>query len=164
MNQEALPIMPTKRKETLGEQVRRIADQLKEETNLQIKATSRILGAAAQIAANHDQLITEVVNMAEEDLNQKIQVSQTNTYTVTTLKQQFKTLGEAKSHFGLKATSWAALVNKLNKNLPSQNSASTDQFKPSLPERLDRIESELTILRTDVTQILFLLKQLTLEK
>jgi hypothetical protein len=41
MSQEAVPIVRTQHKGKLGEQVRRIADQLKQETDLQIKATSR---------------------------------------------------------------------------------------------------------------------------
>lgn len=154
MSQKLAPIVGTKRKETLGEQVRRIADQLKEETNLQIKATARIVGAAAQIAANQDQLIDEVVDMVEEDLDQKPQARQTNTYSVDTLKQQFKTLGEAKSHFGLKASSWVALIKKLN-NLSIPNSGL---------DRLDAIENEIRVLRTEVSQILFLLKKFTNEE
>jgi len=69
MSQELTPALEPKRKGTLGEQVRKIADQLQQDTELQIKATSRILGAAAQISENHDQLIREVVDMVEEDLD-----------------------------------------------------------------------------------------------
>lgn len=94
MSQESVPIILTQRSETLGEQVRRIADQLKEESDLQIKVTSRILGAAAQIAENHDRLICEVVDTVEEDLDKKTYVYPTNAYTVETLKQQFRTLGK----------------------------------------------------------------------
>ena len=63
MSQKSMSISSNQRKEKLGDRVRKIADQLKQETELQIKATSRILGAAAQIAENHDQLITEVTNL-----------------------------------------------------------------------------------------------------
>lgn len=159
MSQEPLPIGRTQRKETLGDQARRIADQLKQETGLQIKATSRILGAAAQIAENHDRLIHEVVDMVEEDLDQQTQVYQTNTYTAETLKQQFRTLGEAKAHFGLKASSWAALVSNLN-DLPIQRLTPADHSGASVPERLNAIEGELKGMRAEISQILFLLKQL----
>jgi hypothetical protein len=149
--------------ETLGEKVRKIADQLKEESDLQIKVTSRILGAAAQIAENHDRLIDEVANMVEEDLDLKNNGHPINAYTVESLKKQFKTLGEAKSHFGLKATSWASLINKLN-NSSIQNKTSTEQIKPSIPDRLETIENEIKILREHTNQILVLLKQLISDK
>jgi hypothetical protein len=163
MSQESVPIIRTQRTETLGEQVRKIADQLKEERDLQIKVTSRILGAAAQIAENHDRLIGEVVDMVEEDLEQKNDAYPINIYTVETLKQQFKTLGEAKSHFGLKASSWAALVNKLN-NSSVQNPTPTEHFRTSIPERLDTIGNEIKILRAQTSQILVLLQRLILDK
>lgn len=54
---------------TFGDQARQIADRLRKETNLQVKLTAQILGAAAQIAENHDRLIDEVVDMVEEDLD-----------------------------------------------------------------------------------------------
>lgn len=163
MSQESIPIVPTQHKRTLGEQVRRIADQLKQETDIQIKATSHILGAAAQITENHDQLIREVVDMVEEDLDDQPYVYSTKTYTVDTLKQRFRTLGEAKSHFELKASSWAALVKKLND--PSvQNLVLTDPFRTSVTKRLSVIESEIGIMHTKVNQILFLLKQLPLDE
>ena len=157
MNSTTLNIEGSDRKETLGEQVRKVADRLRQETNLQIKATSRILGAAAQIAENHDRLIHEVVDIVEEDLGQHPQVG-INTYTVDILKQKFKTLSEAKTHFGVKAHSWDALVKKINisplqKEVPANNSGN------SITDRLDTIESELKIVRNDVSQILFFLKQ-----
>jgi hypothetical protein len=103
-----------KSKTKLGDKIRNIADRLKQETEVQIKATSRILGAAAQISENHDRLINEVVEMVEEDLDKQNQTYQKDIYTVEILKQQFKTLREAKERFKLKATSWESLVNKLN--------------------------------------------------
>jgi hypothetical protein len=163
MSQEPASVIRTKPKETLGEQVRRIADQLQQETDLQIKATSRILGAAAQISKNHDRLIREVVDMVEEDLDNQAHVQQTNTYSVDILKQQFRKLGEAKSHFGLKASSWATLANKIN-NSSAQNPISADRSKTSVTERLDAIEGEIRIMRAEVSQILFLLKQLIHDK
>jgi hypothetical protein len=160
MTQESASILPAQRKETLGEHVRKIADQLKQETELQIKATSRILGTAAQIAENHDRLIDEVVDMVEDDLEQQTKASQTNLYTVEALKQQFKTLNKAKSHFGLKANSWAALAKKLNDS-SVQTSPLSDHTKPSVLERLDAIEGEISIIRAETSQILSLLKQFT---
>lgn len=155
MSQKSAPIVPTQRKQKLGDHVRSIADQLKHESEVQIKATSRILGAAAQIAENHDRLINEVVDLVEEDLDQQTQAQQANIYTVNLLKQQFKTLREAKAHFGLKASSWAELTNKLN-----TLSASGLRTNISIPERFTAIESELKIMRGDLDQILSLLKQL----
>jgi hypothetical protein len=101
------------RRASVGETIRQIADQLNQESNLQIKVTSQILVAAAQISENHDRLIDEVVDMVEEDLDDQVRIHNTNKFTVDILKQQFKTLGEAKAHFGVKANSWATLSNKL---------------------------------------------------
>ncbi|MBW4599487.1 MAG: hypothetical protein KME29_07700 [Calothrix sp. FI2-JRJ7] len=98
----------------MGEQIRNIADRLKQETEIQKKATSRILGAAAQISANHEQLIDEVVEMVREDLDQQTQASKIHIYTVEILKQKFKTLREAKDNLKLKASSWESLANKVN--------------------------------------------------
>ncbi len=164
MNQEPVPSAHSQRQASLGEQVRKIADQLKQETNLQIKATSRILGAAAQIAENQDRLIHEVVEMAEDDLAQPPQMFLTNAHTVDTLKQQFGTLSKAKAHFGLKAASWAALVDKLNP--PSaQNSTPAQPVRPlASDERLETIEHELRLIRAELSQVLSLLKQLTLDQ
>ncbi|MBD2471719.1 hypothetical protein [Nostoc sp. FACHB-145] len=114
MSKKSLPTKPSQGKTKLGDQIRSIADRLKQETEVQIKATSRILGAAAQISENHDRLINEVVEMVEEDLNGQADVYQRYRYTVEALKKQYKTLKDAKSHFNLKANSWDALVNQLN--------------------------------------------------
>ncbi|BAZ16657.1 hypothetical protein NIES4071_85350 [Calothrix sp. NIES-4071] len=104
----------TQRKPKLGDKIRNIADKLKQETEIQKKATSRILGAAAQISANHEQLIDEVVDMVSEDLDLQTQASKSHIYTVEILKQKFKTLREAKDNFKLKVNSWESLANKLN--------------------------------------------------
>lgn len=114
MNKRSLPTKPSPGKTKLGDQIRSIADRLKHETEVQIKATSRILGAAAQISENHDRLIDEVVEMVEEDLNGQANISQKQNYTVEALRKQYKTLKDAKAHFNLKANSWNALVNQLN--------------------------------------------------
>jgi hypothetical protein len=152
--------------ESLGDQVRKLADQLKEESALQIKVTSRILGAAAQISENHDRLITEVTDMVEEDLDRTIFIQTENLYTVEQLKQTFKKLEDAKSHFGIKASSWGVLVTKLNNSSDQQNlpsfSNQTSKTKESIPERLNSIEHELKNLRTETNQILVLLQKLVL--
>ncbi|MES1024006.1 hypothetical protein ABN584_14040 [Gloeocapsa sp. BRSZ] len=150
----------TRQKPKLGDRVRSIADQLKQETELQIKATARILGAAAQIAENHDQLIDEVFDMVEEDIEQN--QAKPPIYTTNSLKQQFKTLRDAKTHFGLKAHSWVELVNKLNSSSPPSR-VSGDPFN-SISERLNAIESELRMMRVEISQILSLLKQLVREQ
>lgn len=163
MSQESMSISRTQRKEKLGDRVRKIADQLKQETELQIKATSRILGAAAQIAENHDQLITEVADMVKEDLEQQAQLYPKKTYTVDNLKQKFGTLREAKAHFDIKANTWVELVKKLN-NVAAKQQINSEQSKDSTSERLDAIESELKMIRKETSQILLLLEQLFLKK
>ncbi|MFN6566230.1 hypothetical protein [Dendronalium sp. ChiSLP03b] len=119
MSKKSVSTIGTQGKAKLGEQIRNIADRLKQDTEVQIKATSRILGAAAKISENHYRLINEVVDMVEEDLNQQTQTYQKDIHTVDILKQKFKTLNEAKDYFQMKATSWKSLANKLN-NLSSQ--------------------------------------------
>jgi hypothetical protein len=159
VTQEPTAIARKQHKQKLGDRVRTIADRLKQETEVQIKATSRILGAAAQIAENHDRLIDEVVDMVEEDIDRQTHARQTNIYTVDLLKQQFKTLSEAKERFGIKAKSWVELVNKLN-NLSIPSQLSGKQSQTSVPERLDIIENELKIMRDRLDEIAILLKQL----
>lgn len=159
MTQEPTAIARTQRKQKLGDRVRTIADSLKQETEVQIKATSRILGAAAQIAENHDRLIDEVVDMVEEDIDRQTHARKTNIYTVNLLKQQFKTLSEAKDRCGIKARSWVELVSKLN-NLSISNWSSGKQSQTSVTDRLDIIESELKIMRNQLSEIAILLKQL----
>ena len=93
----------------LGDRIRGIADQLKQETHVQIKATSRILGAAAQISENHDRLIHEVSDMVQEDLDQvsalmPVELIPVELVEVEQLKQRFKTLAQAKTHFKVTAS------------------------------------------------------------
>ncbi len=156
MSQESLPVVTMQQKETFGEQVRRIADQLRQETDLQIKATSRILGSAAQISENHDRLINEVVNMVEEDLDKQVQATQHKTYTVAMLKKQFSTFKEAKSCLGLKASSWSALAGKIN-DASGQNSIITDGSNDLILKRLDSIEREVRAIHIKMSQVLSLL-------
>jgi vacuolar-type H+-ATPase catalytic subunit A/Vma1 len=156
MKDQTGAITPSVVQETIGDRIRKVADRLNEETQIQIKATSRILGAAAQIAQNHDRLIDEVVNMVEEDLDQ-----QENFYTGDRLKQQFKLLTEAKSHFNLKANSWANLAEKLNQSKSakpasqqtkrsSKKSADPPPVNSAILDRLDKIEAEMQTLRADL--------------
>lgn len=159
MAQEPVSLRQTQGKQKLGDRVRTIADRLKQETEVQIKATSRILGAAAQIVENHDRLIDEVVDMVEEDIDQGTHAQPTNIYTVDLFKQQFKTLREAKARFGIKASSWVEFVHKVN-NLSIPNQLSSEQSQISVTERLDLIESELKIMRNQLGEISSLLKQL----
>jgi nitrogenase molybdenum-iron protein alpha/beta subunit len=159
MTKETLLIVGSDHKETIGDQIRKIADQLRDERDLQVKLTSRILGAAAQIAENHDRLIDEVVDMVEEDLEQKNNGCPRNTYTVENLKQRFKTLAAAKSFWGLKSRGWDDLVEKINES-SIHKQIIAEQDRTSIPERLDIIEQEIKALRGDVGQILALLQQL----
>ena len=137
-----------------GDRIRGIADQLKQETHIQIKATSRILGAAAQISENHDRLIDEVSDMVQEDLDQASALVSMEPITTEQLKQQFKTLVQAKTYFDVKASSWVALAEKVN--------AKTEQPLPSLKkssisQRLEAIDIDLKTLRTDLNQVMSML-------
>jgi hypothetical protein len=162
MNKKSLPATQKKGKVGLGDQIRSIADRLKQETDVQIKATSRILGAAAQIAENHDRLISEVVDMVESDLNVEKQVSPKHTYTVDILKQQFKTLRDAKAHFNLKVSSWESLVNKLNtafcqtaiiQNKPQLNQNLTGTNMINSEDKFNSFERLTVFLEPDVAEI-----------
>jgi hypothetical protein len=156
MGQDTVSIVSDSRPPTLGDRLRGIAQELRQETDTQIKATSRILGAAAMIAQNHDQLIGEVVEMVEEDLERGQSVV---TYSVAVLKQQFKTLKAAKAHFGIKANSWDTLAAKLNEG----NSYTADVLDPCQDEisrRLGEVEAAVKSLQASVDQVLGLLQQM----
>ncbi|NJL63794.1 MAG: hypothetical protein HC903_20590 [Methylacidiphilales bacterium] len=140
MRKKAASTAENKSKTKLGDKIRNIADRLKQETEVQIKATSRILGAAAQISENHDKLINEVVEMVEEDLEKQNQTYQQDIYTVEILKQKFKKLREAKEHFQLKATSWESLVNKLNNLFPQKLIPDNNPLSNQILESNDRKE------------------------
>ncbi|MEP0926845.1 hypothetical protein NC974_07115 [Leptolyngbya sp. SLC-A1] len=146
----------------MGDRLRGIAEELRQETGTQIKATSRILGAAAQIAQNHDQLIVEVVEMVEEDLSRRDQSEALTTYKVSDLKQEFKTLKTAKAHFGIKANSWDALATKLNETseIPSSETGISNTTHSQVLERLDRIELEIRSLQGSMEQVLGLLQEI----
>jgi chromosome segregation ATPase len=163
MSNDSVPIISTSRKSTLGDRIRSVADQLRQENQVQVKATARILGAAAKIAENHDQLIDEVAEMVEEDLDQQAHNQHPEIkpalYTVEQLQKQFKTLKEAKAHFNLKANGWEALVSKLNEQ---ETSSRPQASKPrnSVDQRLEAIERELQTMRGDINQIMNLVTQM----
>lgn len=162
MSKKSLPTTQKKGKARLGDQIRSIADRLKQETDVQIQATSRILGAAAQIAENHDRLINEVVDMVESDLNAEKHVSKKYTYTVDILKQQFQTLRDAKAHFNIKVSSWESLVNKLNaascqttiiQNNPQSNQGLAETNIVNGEYNFHNIEKLTVFLEPDVTEM-----------
>ncbi len=159
MSDDPAPIIQPPQKSTLGDRIRDIANKLRQESEVQVKATSRILGAAAQIAQNHDQLIDEVVEMVEEDLDQQAQQLSSEPYTVEKLQQQFKTLKDAKAHFGVKASSWAALASKLNGQATTPASSGS-RPEDALIQRLDAIEQEIQAIHGDINQVLNLLNQI----
>jgi len=148
-------------KPRLGDRIRSIAEQLRQEDQVQIHATSRILGAAAQIAHNHDRLVDEVVDMVEEDLERSATAIQTRPHTVEQLRTDFGKLKDAKAHFNLKARSWDALVDKLNQRSPSRpdylettsSAASSDINSSAIEQRLKRIEQDLQGIRHDLSQL-----------
>ncbi len=163
MSHDSVSIIPNSQPKTLGDQLRDIAQELRQETNTQIKATSRILGAAAQIVQNHDQLIGEVVEMIEEDLNQSEQMASPVPYEVSDLKKEFKTLKVAKAHFGIKANSWDSLVAKLNEisGIPDPNrTGMLNTTQNELLKRLDVIEQDIKSLHKSMEQMLGLLQEI----
>lgn len=148
----------------LGDRIRNIARQLRQEEQVQIQATSRILGAAAQLAQNNDRLVDEVVEVVTEDLDQ---AALTTRYTVDGLKQQFKSFKAAKLHFELKASGWEALVDKLNASetyrATSASTAPASSAPPpdtpsAIAQRLDAIEQDLRAMRADLSRVLQLLE------
>ncbi|WP_204151478.1 hypothetical protein [Leptolyngbya sp. CCY15150] len=154
------------RKPTLGDRMREVANQLRQEKAIQIKATSRILGAAAQMSQNHDRLIDEVVVMVEDDLDRAAQAASATPYTVEVLKERFASFKEAKTQLGVKATSWTTLVDKLNAqhspsaSMPPQPANPPPQAQDVLTQRLDSIEQEMRSMRREIHQILTLLERL----
>ncbi|MBM0745249.1 hypothetical protein JOY44_27645 (plasmid) [Phormidium sp. CLA17] len=159
MSNDSDTIRPTVVTSALGDRIRNLTSQLRQERDVQIKATSRILGAAAQIAVNHDRLIDQVVEMVEDDLDQQTQLKPSAPRTGEQLKQQFKSLKDAKAHFNLKANSWDALAAKLNEaSIDSSPKAANAQ--DSMVQRLAAIEQEIQLLRGDMNQVLNLLSLL----
>jgi hypothetical protein len=156
MSNDPASLISTARTNSLGDRIRDIAQQLRQENSVQIKATARILGAAAQIAQNHDFLIDEVVEMVEEDLDQQAQAQTAQPYTAEQLKKQFKTLKDAKAHFGITASSWAALAAKLNEQ-PINTDSPAGPSPDAVSQRLDAIEQEIQTLRGDIHQVINLL-------
>ncbi|MEM8807814.1 MAG: hypothetical protein AAGF01_17480 [Cyanobacteria bacterium P01_G01_bin.38] len=64
-------------------------------------------------------------------------------YTEKTLKDQFKSFKQAKSHFGLKARSWRALADKLN----SPSAADLEAQLVELNKQIAQLEAENEQLR-----------------
>ena len=137
---------------SVGDRIRNIADRLQSSHTVQIKATSRILGAAAQIAQNHDRLIDEVSEMVQEDLQQPVSV-EAPTYTVEHLKQQFPSLKAAKQHFGIAARGWAVLADKLNSPNPKTVANTSNPSQHTVSNRLDAVEQELQQIRISLATI-----------
>lgn len=163
MNNDSASIVSASRSLTLGDRLRGIADELRQETETQIKATSRILGAAAQMAQNHDQLIEEVVGMVEEDLDRKEQNEALAPYNVSDLKQAFKTLKAAKAHFGIKANSWDSLATKLNEANGTPTRGETDRpntTQSAVLKRIGAIEQDIKSLQESMEQALELLREI----
>ncbi|MBW4461369.1 MAG: hypothetical protein KME47_14185 [Nodosilinea sp. WJT8-NPBG4] len=163
MSDDSASIISASQPATLGDRLRNIAQELRQETDTQIKATSRILGAAAQMAQNHDQLIGEVVEMVEEDLHEREQSQAPATYELPDLQKKFKTLKAAKAHFGIKANSWDSLATKLNEasEIPDSSETWIPNTTPSqVLDRLDRIELEIRSLQGSMEQVLGLLQKM----
>ncbi|HAN46516.1 MAG TPA: hypothetical protein DCQ32_08195 [Cyanobacteria bacterium UBA8156] len=117
---------------TMGDRLREVADRLTAEREVQIKATARILGAAAQIAQNHDRLISEVSEMVQGDLA---------AWDVDRLKREFGTLKAACAHFGKTARRWQDLVAQLG--------TPTARLLPAAPD----LAGEVHQLQTQVRQL-----------
>ncbi|MGB3615161.1 MAG: hypothetical protein WBA10_15315 [Elainellaceae cyanobacterium] len=161
------------RQPKLGDRIRTIARQLRQEDQVQIEATSRILGAAAQIAENHDRLVEEVTDMVEEDLDQMAALQPephiSELHSVEQLQQQFDSFKAAKAHFNITARGWEGLVDKLNAQRPvPSTTASAHGATPHPPSpfpqdsshRLDAIEQELRAMRGDLARVLHLVEQI----
>lgn len=168
MNKKTTPVFttnttPKKSQPKIGDKIRKIADELKQEQYIQIKTTSRILGATAQISENHERLIDEVVEMVNEDLDYQNKLPETIFYTVDCLKQQYKTLSEAKTNFNIKANSWAKLADKLNEqNAFIKNNKESSQY--SVAERLIVIEKEVKDIHQEIQQIFAIVQQILINQ
>jgi membrane-bound ClpP family serine protease len=186
MNYDSAPIQPTVISSSddgasMGDRIRELTQKLRQERDVQIKATSRILGAAAQLAVKHDRLIDEVVEMVEEDLaaqeHAALEGQSAQVYSADKLKQQFSSLKDAKAHFNLKASGWEALAAKLNQASaslqpsvqpsPTQPDRLTPKAEPfpkavgqDVHQRLAAIEAEIQAMRMDMGQVLDLLHHL----
>ncbi|PSN17110.1 hypothetical protein C7271_19455 [filamentous cyanobacterium CCP5] len=158
-------ILPASSRVTLGDRIRKVANRLREEDAVQIKATSRILGAAAKLAENHDRLIDEVVDMVNEDLDQQPAASFSENFTVDQLKQQFEKFSHAKAHFGIKASGWQALADKLNDQTAPDSPKSTQASCPqglqdTVIQRIELIEDEMRQVKSDLSHFAKVIEQL----
>lgn len=160
MNTKTSDYSHPKPRQTMGDRVRNIADQLQQETQIQVKATARILGAAAQIVENHDRLVNEVTTMVNQDLDLLQSVNQSPKHTIENLKKSYKTLKNAKEILGLKAKSWNELLEKINTQSVTHNdkTLSLDSQLIEFSDRLNIVEKEIQLMRSDLKSILFFLE------
>jgi hypothetical protein len=140
----------------LGDRIRNLTQRLRQEDEIQKKATAKILGAAAQMAQNYDRLVDEVVAVVETDLATH---PQPPSFNIEKLKQQFKTLKAATDHYQVKANSWQKLVEKLNNG--TTVAAQTASESPPPNSRLDALTLEVRQLRQDMDFVLSAIAQLT---
>ncbi|MGQ9865230.1 MAG: hypothetical protein ACUVSQ_02945 [Pseudanabaenaceae cyanobacterium] len=131
---------------TMGDRLREVADRLTAEREVQIKATARILGAAAQIAQNHDRLISEVSEMVQADLA---------AWDVDRLKREFGTLKAACGHFGKRARRWQDLAAQLATPIPQLSSA-----PPDWGEEVRRLQTQVRQLQDQVATLQRAIEQL----
>jgi polyhydroxyalkanoate synthesis regulator phasin len=139
---------------SLGNRIRDLTQKLRQEDEIQKKATAKILGAAAQMAENYDRLVDEVVAVVETDLATP---SDRRTFSIEPLKQQFKTLKAAADHYQVKASSWQKLVEKLN----ASSTTPANSSSASLNSRLDTLTLEVQQLRRDMDGVLDAIAHLT---
>jgi MoxR-like ATPase len=137
----------------LGDRIRNLTQKLRQEDEIQVKATVKILGAAAQMAQNYDRLVDEVVKVVEADLQHQPPI----TYTEKQLRQQFTNLKAAKSHFNIKASSWSVLVEKLNTQARQPSNLTEDA---SLELRVKNLELGIQRIQVQMTDMLALINQL----
>jgi len=131
---------------SLGDRLREVADRLTAEREVQIKATARILGAAAQIAQNHDRLISEVSEMVQGDLA---------AWDIDRLKREFGTLKAACAHFGKNARRWQDLVAQLEppRALPPAAPPDLAAQVHRLQTQVQQLEDQVTTLQRTIDQL-----------
>ncbi len=138
---------------TLGDRLREVADRLTAEQEIQIKATARILGAAAQMAQNHDRLIAEVSEMVQGDLAAG---------EVERLKREFGTLKAACAHFGKTARRWQDLAAQLSPSraLPPGEPLDGAAQVQRLQAQVQELEKRVATLQRTVEQLQALVDRL----
>lgn len=149
-----------KNSKRFSDKVRQVADELKVEDELQKRITARILGAAAQISNNHEHLIDEVAEVSRDDIDRIEALQSSPVHSVRQLKLKFKTLSQAKAHFGVTARSWKSLVEKLNSEVSELMPEGDKRQEQGTTERLAQIEQRLEQLQVDVQTILGIVSKL----